>query len=290
MTEDERTLQQWLDEGALTAVKREILGIANDEERRAILERLFVSDLTCAGAMPNRGQRLISLELHVFLLPDAVERIKKAVSDCLVSSALEAGIARRFGDSLDRLPFTEAQLVQRRPVWSALSDLFLDTEVRPEIAHAAWVCDMSQLPKEELGSIWYRELSPVLSPNLVSPAGEWAGFDLDWLERRIVERRCQVHSSHKCVNQSVWKQVFRLMEWLRGWPKERRRAVAERVNNQVRVALGFGAIESSEGAAFSLEERERCWQEGTRPLLEALHVNGQEPALSDVLAKGRPRQ
>ena len=168
----------------------------------------------------------MSLELHALLSPDAIERIKQAAWACLVSSALEANIARHFAESLDRLPFTEAQLVLRRPVWSALSDLFLDTEVRPEIAHAAWVCDMSQLPKEELGSIWYREISPVLSPNLLSPAGEWAGFDLNWLERRIVARRCQSHSSHKCVNQSVWKQVFQLMGWLRGWPKERRRAVA----------------------------------------------------------------
>ena len=84
---DDSRLQRWVDEDNLERVKREILDMADDHQRRAVLERLFVSDLTCAGATPNRGRKLVSLELHALLLPDAIERIKQAAAICLGSSA-----------------------------------------------------------------------------------------------------------------------------------------------------------------------------------------------------------
>ena len=100
MPDLESRLQQWIDDGALEDVKREILDIADDERRRTVLERLFVSDLNHAGAAPRRGFKLISLQLHALLLPDAIGRISSAASTCLSSSALEAGIARDFAKAL----------------------------------------------------------------------------------------------------------------------------------------------------------------------------------------------
>lgn len=100
MSELESRLQRWIDEDALEKVQRELLGISDAEQRRAVLERLFVSDLNCAGAIPRRGWKLISLRLHALLQPDAIERIQSAASSCLSSSALEAGIARDFAKAL----------------------------------------------------------------------------------------------------------------------------------------------------------------------------------------------
>ena len=288
MSNHDRQLQRMLDEEKFEGVKREILGISDIHQRRAVLERLFVSDLNYPGATPNRGRRLVALELHALLTPDAIERVKQAAAACLVSSALEAGIARLFAESLDRLPFTEAQLVQRRPVWAALSELFLDTETRPQIPDAALACELSGLSMNELGFIWFRELCPVLAPNLASPAGEWAGFDLAWLEKSIVARRCQPHQSHQNANRLVWTEVVRLIGWLRDWPSGERRQVAICVRNQVRVAYGLAAFELTDEDRLGLDEQERCWQEGSQPLLASLHIAGADPALADIFAAGGP--
>src|SRR5437762_9216335 len=82
------------------------------------------------------------------------------------------------------------ELERRRPVWDALSAVFLDTEVdeawRAEIAA---VLRCSGYSESELDSILWRELCPVLHVNLLSVAGEWAGFDMEHVEQRILSRR-----------------------------------------------------------------------------------------------------
>lgn len=72
---------------------------------------------------------------------------------------------------------TKKEIERRRPVWSALSDVFLDTEVRPSIPYAALACLDSGYSSKDLDSIWVHEISPVLMPNMYHPAGEWAVFD-----------------------------------------------------------------------------------------------------------------
>jgi hypothetical protein len=39
-----------------------------------------------------------------------------------------------------------------------------------------------------LRAILTAEVHPACAANLLSPAGEWAGFDTDWLEQRILAR------------------------------------------------------------------------------------------------------
>ena len=84
------------------------------------------------------------------------------------------------------------ELERRRPVWGALSDLFLDAELQPEDhRRIARVLAASGYSEPELEQILRSEVGPVLLPNLLSIAGEWAGFDLGWLEAEILrgERR-----------------------------------------------------------------------------------------------------
>jgi hypothetical protein len=86
-------------------------------------------------------------------------------------------------------PFAASDLVHRRPVWLALSALYLDTEQTPAMRDA----DAQQLARspytlDDLRAILAREVHPACAANLRSPAGEWAGFDADWLEQRILAR------------------------------------------------------------------------------------------------------
>ncbi|WP_449224631.1 DUF7079 family protein [Aquisphaera giovannonii] len=78
-------------------------------------------------------------------------------------------------------------LHRRRPVWRALSELFLDTELQElDLAWIASVLAESNYTDEELHDILFREVFPACIPNLRHPAGEWAGFDMEWLEQRVL--------------------------------------------------------------------------------------------------------
>jgi hypothetical protein len=80
-------------------------------------------------------------------------------------------------------------LERRRPVWNVLSELYLDTELDDrDHERIAAVLVASRYSAGQLEEILYRELHPVLHWNLLSVAGEWAGFDPDWLEEQILRR------------------------------------------------------------------------------------------------------
>lgn len=76
----------------------------------------------------------------------------------------------------------------RRPVWEALSDLFLDTDTSLSRQWRAEQLAASPYAIEHLEFVLVNEVYPVCKYNLWSVAGEWAGFDPDWLEARILAR------------------------------------------------------------------------------------------------------
>ena len=77
---------------------------------------------------------------------------------------------------------SEAEIAARRPVWVALSELWLDTELQDrDLSHIARVLHDSGYGREALEAILFDEVAPVVYRNLYSVAGEWAGFDEDWL-------------------------------------------------------------------------------------------------------------
>lgn len=83
---------------------------------------------------------------------------------------------------------TPEQLEQRRPVWRALSELWLDTELREtDRMRLAEVLANSAFDERELRAIHEGEVAPALAANLDSVAGEWGGFDPKWLEERCAE-------------------------------------------------------------------------------------------------------
>jgi hypothetical protein len=79
-------------------------------------------------------------------------------------------------------------LEHRRPAWQALSDLFLDTDTSLARTWRVGILAASPYSLDELQQILVDEVYPVCRSNLFSIAGEWAGFDPEWLERSILRR------------------------------------------------------------------------------------------------------
>lgn len=75
---------------------------------------------------------------------------------------------------------------ERRRVWEAMSELYLDTDIDAEVlARVAEAVARSPYSLAELERILRHEVHPVLVSNLYSVAGVWSGFDRDWLAGSI---------------------------------------------------------------------------------------------------------
>jgi hypothetical protein len=75
-----------------------------------------------------------------------------------------------------------SDIARRKPVWVALSDLWLDTELQEhDLRYMAQVMWKSGYSLAELRAIYLYEVAPVVYINLLSPTGEWARFDPEWL-------------------------------------------------------------------------------------------------------------
>ena len=73
-------------------------------------------------------------------------------------------------------------LETKKPLWIALSHLFLDTEIcDTDLDHIVKIIKESKLPIKEVEEILLNEVFPVCIPNMKVVAGEWAGFNEEWL-------------------------------------------------------------------------------------------------------------
>ena len=79
----------------------------------------------------------------------------------------------------------DQNLSNRRPVWDALSTMFLDTDVSTSRDWRARMLAASPYSLPQLEQILIHEVYPVCQPNLRSVAGEWSGFDSEWLHDAI---------------------------------------------------------------------------------------------------------
>ena len=83
--------------------------------------------------------------------------------------------------------FSQNTIIKRKPLWAALSDLFLDTELQEfQLEYIAKIMKQSGYSVDKIHTILMHEVFPVCIANLHSIAGEWAGFDEDWLVETIV--------------------------------------------------------------------------------------------------------
>lgn len=92
---------------------------------------------------------------------------------------------------------TNQELKVRKAVWEVISEFYLDTELQAhDYDYISKILIESNIELKELKAIDLYEVFPTLQNNLLSPAGEWAGFDTEWLseecyknhERRVRSR------------------------------------------------------------------------------------------------------
>lgn len=97
---------------------------------------------------------------------------------------------------------TPEQVAQRRPLWSAMSDFFLDTEVRWSVPYVGKVCAESGLDDDTLSSIFWCEVFPLAIFNLHDVAGEWAMLELP--EDALLERANAPTHDRALELESAW--------------------------------------------------------------------------------------
>ncbi|WP_292010546.1 hypothetical protein, partial [Chryseobacterium sp.] len=75
---------------------------------------------------------------------------------------------------------------ERKPIWIALSDFYLDTELQDsDFNYIANVFLNSSFTLEEIKHINKYEVFPVLQDNLLDAVGQWARFEEQWLIHTI---------------------------------------------------------------------------------------------------------
>lgn len=114
---------------------------------------------------------------------------------------------------------THEELARRRPLWSAMSDLFLDTEVRWSVPFVAHVCAESGYDDEALERIFWAEVFPEAIPNMLTVAGEWAMLELN--ETALIHRANHpsipwlTRRAHGGMVDSEWLAAREVTKWLR---------------------------------------------------------------------------
>jgi hypothetical protein len=86
------------------------------------------------------------------------------------------------------LPFPNEDIANRTPLWMAMSNFYLDNELTEnDIQYIAKTCAESPYTMKEIERIMFTEVWPAFVQNLLSVAGEWAGWDQDFVQQRVLE-------------------------------------------------------------------------------------------------------
>ena len=75
----------------------------------------------------------------------------------------------------------------RRLIWDGLQAFWMDTDPSLDLERVASICVQSKYSLPEIEQIFWNEVRPAVRFNLFSLAGEWIGFELEWLSQRILK-------------------------------------------------------------------------------------------------------
>jgi hypothetical protein len=88
----------------------------------------------------------------------------------------------------DRGALSEPEIARRLPVWAALSNLFLDTQLQPDDhRRIAAAIRRAGYSTAEADAILRDEVTPVFHANLLSFAGEWVSWSDGDVRAAILE-------------------------------------------------------------------------------------------------------
>ncbi len=103
----------------------------------------------------------------------------------------------------------DIEISRRAPVWQAMSNLFLDTELDEGdcLAIAAAII-RAGFSRDEAELIFRSEVLPVFAPNLFSVAGDWQGWRENDVRNLIVEA---MHANRAGANVNFTRRWWRLL-------------------------------------------------------------------------------
>jgi len=134
------------------------------------------------------------------------------------------------------VPLSPEETARRAPLWAALSDLFLDTEMQD--AHYRGIRDAALaggFDPVEVKTILTDEVAPVVGSNLLVVAGEWALFDPDWVVTRV-----QDHLSGRPVSGVIAGPMLRTVQRMvlsHEWPRLERILNGESIDTAMAARL-----------------------------------------------------
>lgn len=108
---------------------------------------------------------------------------------------------------------------ERKPIWLALSNFYLDTELQDaDFRYMARKILESPYSFEKVKEIDKYEVFPVLQYNLMDVAGVWAGFKEKWLvdkiqqslSKRTPAKKIEIEASYlalKWMNKDYWEKL-----------------------------------------------------------------------------------
>lgn len=107
---------------------------------------------------------------------------------------------------------TDAEFERRKPVWTALSELWLTNEKHDsDLSRIASIVAASGYSVCELSDIYLYEVAPVVCSNqhsIFSIDGDWEHFDEQWLHAEVRKR-----AEHRSLSLRWWVWI----PWGRRW-------------------------------------------------------------------------
>ncbi|HEY3740177.1 MAG TPA: hypothetical protein VGL53_10045 [Bryobacteraceae bacterium] len=157
---------------------------------------------------------------------------------------------------------TSMETNERKPVWLAMSDLFLDTDVRIWYPRVAGILAESPFTIAELADIFACEVAPIAEQNLRLVAGEWGGFDQEWLFSRILTRLSRSNRKSDAAHED-WQAVAFLISILRRL-EESERPIRRAIWQQLSKFFldrdpAPVTIENANAAALEIIWRDEMW-------------------------------
>lgn len=105
--------------------------------------------------------------------------------------------------------------------WVALGEHFLDTETRHLLPLTALACVEAGLAPDAVRESWWSDLFPVVGSNLLDVAGEWAGWNSEWLiasVEKVHEARRGAHPAKPGRPSRTLDALVRCVEHLEAVP------------------------------------------------------------------------
>lgn len=117
-------------------------------------------------------------------------------------------------------PLASAEIERRLPLWTALADLFLDTDVMHCVPHVARVIVEGGWRVEEAEDLLRWEVRPAFYRNLFNIAGEWAGWHPYEVRRAVLDARGEklgrfLIGRNRFMPRAAWRAVVVEVERLR---------------------------------------------------------------------------